>query len=167
MPLLSLSSEEEGSIEDLERRLKLYKRFKELSSHIKEKFGSTILFPRQNALSAEPVFSPDPLITISGALSAIKDVLKNLPKSEVLPKALVQKVVSLEEMVDELTNRIKSAIKMSFKDFSKGGNKHKVDVIVSFLAMLELVKQGIIHVNQDRHFDDIHMESATVDIPHY
>jgi chromatin segregation and condensation protein Rec8/ScpA/Scc1 (kleisin family) len=56
---------------------------------------------------------------------------------------------------------------MSFHNFSNFGKQEKVNVIVSFLAMLELVKQGIINVTQDKHFDDIQMESHKVDVPHY
>jgi len=56
---------------------------------------------------------------------------------------------------------------MSFKDFSGIGKAEKVNVIISFLAMLELVKQGIIEVNQKEKFDDIHMETKHVGIPAY
>ncbi len=50
---------------------------------------------------------------------------------------------------------------MSFKDFSGIGKADKINVIVSFLAMLELVKQGIIEVNQREKFDDIQMETKS------
>jgi len=76
---------------------------------------------------------------------------------EVVPKAVVQKVVSLEEMITRLSERISRAAKMSFKDFSGAGRENKVTVIVSFLAMLELVKQGIIQVRQDADFQDIEL----------
>ena len=45
--------------------------------------------------------------------------------------------------------------------------EQKVNLIVSFLAMLELVKQGIIDVTQENHFDDIHMETQSVGVPRY
>jgi chromatin segregation and condensation protein Rec8/ScpA/Scc1 (kleisin family) len=56
---------------------------------------------------------------------------------------------------------------MSFKEFSSAHKGEKVNVIVSFLAMLELVKQGVINVAQEKHFDDIHMETESVGIPRY
>ena len=56
---------------------------------------------------------------------------------------------------------------MSFKDFSGMGKKDKVEVIVSFLAMLELVKQGIIQVRQDHDFQDIEMETHNLGVPQY
>ena len=51
---------------------------------------------------------------------------------------------------------------MSFKEFSKG---ERGTMIVSFLALLELVKQGIIKAEQQG--DDIHMEKDAVSTPTY
>ena len=56
---------------------------------------------------------------------------------------------------------------LSFKEFSNNAKKEKVHVIVSFLAMLELVKQEIILVRQDEHFGDIEMKSHKVGLPQY
>ncbi len=40
-------------------------------------------------------------------------------------------------------------------------------LIVSFLAMLELVKQGLVRVNQEKHFEDISIESENLSVPRY
>jgi len=166
LPNLELTSEEKGDIADLELRLKIYKRIKELSVGIKERFGKHISFePEQRKI--DPIFSPDKGMTVASLFSAIGDVLKNLPKKEFLPKVVVEKVMSLEEMITHLTKRVTDSIKMSFKEFSKGEKTNKVHVIVSFLAMLELVKQGIISVTQESHSDDILMETETLGTPNY
>ena len=70
-------------------------------------------------------------------------------------------------MIDNLAKRIQASLKMSFNEFSKMGKTDRVNVVVSFLAMLELVKQGAIEVVQDRHFADIKMESRDVGVPRY
>jgi chromatin segregation and condensation protein Rec8/ScpA/Scc1 (kleisin family) len=49
---------------------------------------------------------------------------------------------------------------ISFRDFSRSHNasshgEARVHIIVSFLAMLELVREGIIDVMQDVSFEDI------------
>jgi chromatin segregation and condensation protein Rec8/ScpA/Scc1 (kleisin family) len=90
-----------------------------------------------------------------------------LPKFEKLSKAIVQKVVSLEEMIQSLSKRVSNSLKMSFKDFSGFGKKEKVHVIVSFLAMLELVKQGAINVVQENHSSDITIETKEIGTPKY
>jgi len=167
LPTLELTLEEQESVSDLEDRLKKYKRIKELSHHVQELFGKNILFFREPPRDIKPVFSPDEDIKILSILLAIKSVLQNLPKQEKLPQLVVQKIISLEEMIGNLTDRIQHSLKMSFKEFSKAGKVDKVNVIVSFLAMLELVKQGVIQVSQEKQFDDIHMETQELGVPRY
>ncbi|MDQ3077099.1 MAG: segregation/condensation protein A [bacterium] len=166
LPQLNLTLEEEESIHDLEERLKLYQEIRELSIHVKDKFGKNIIFEK-NQSKVEPLFSPDDSMTIPALFASINDVLKNLPKKEFIPKAVVRKVISLEEMIGSLTQRIKSSLKMSFRDFANVGKHEKVHVIVSFLAMLELVKQGVIMVNQEKEFEDIHIETQEIGVPRY
>lgn len=168
LPTLNLTSEEQASIEDLEHRLKVYERMRELAQKIKPLFGTNVLFARGER-KLDPVFSPDTDMTLGNFLEAAGRVLANLPKKEFLPKTIVDKVISLEEMIGNLTERVTASLKMSFREFAgNAGKGERVNVIVSFLAMLELVKQGIINVTQEKHFDDIHMETgADVGVPKY
>ena len=166
LPNLSLTEDENRDVNDLEKRLKIYQRIKELSQHIKVQFGKNIIFYAEQRKML-PVFSPDATMTKENFLSAIVSVIKALPKIENIPKAVVKKVISLEEMISTLTNRIQSSIKMSFREFAKVGKEERVNVIICFLAMLELVKQGIVSVKQNNHFDDIEIETQQTGVPHY
>lgn len=166
LPTIDLTEEEKTDIEDLELKLKIYKKIKELSIGIKENFGKSILF-FANPRKAEPVFSPSEDMNKENFAKAIFDVINNLPKFEKKPKIKITKVVSLEEMIGNLTERVKSSLRMSFRDFSGMGKVEKVNVIVSFLAMLELVKQGIIEVNQRDKFEDINIETKDIGVPIY
>jgi chromatin segregation and condensation protein Rec8/ScpA/Scc1 (kleisin family) len=99
-------------------------------------------------------------------------VLQALPKHEHIPKAVIKKVVSIEEMMGRLSERIQHALKTSFKEFAghhgRAMNRdERVHVVVSFLAMLELVKQGVLDVIQEHGFADIHMESLNLGTPNY
>lgn len=168
LPALSLTDEEEKDIDDLETRLKLYKKIKELSRHIDNNFGKNIIFAKSPSRLAEPIFSPHKKITIANIAESVQNVLKNLPKKAVeAPKAIVEKVMSLEDMIDRLAKRISGNLKMSFNKFSEADKKDRINIIVSFLAMLELVKQGTISVTQDSHFSDITMESDNISVPKY
>lgn len=172
LPQLDLTTEEQASIDDLNRRLKLYERMRELSAKLKPLFGVQNMFSR-NERRLEPVFSPDADMTAQNIFTAARRVLSNLPKKEFLPKIVVDKVMSLEDMITNLTKRVTESLKMSFREFStftKGAGTEKevkVTIIVSFLAMLELVKQGVIHVTQEKHFDDINMETEQIGVPKY
>lgn len=167
LPALDLTTEEQASIHDLEMRLKIYERMRELTGKIKPLFSAQILFSRGER-KLDPVFTPDADMTLSNLFEAAGRVLANLPKKEFLPKVVVDKVISLEEMIGNLTSRVSNALKMSFREFTGTAAKtEKVHVIVSFLAMLELVKQGVINVTQEKHFDDITMETEGVGVPRY
>ncbi|HVT75285.1 MAG TPA: segregation/condensation protein A, partial [Candidatus Paceibacterota bacterium] len=154
----------------------IYERMRDLSAKLKPLFGANVMFARGER-RLDPVFSPDTDMTVANIFAAAGRALANLPKREFLPKIVVDKVISLEEMIGNLTKRVAESLRMSFREFSGHGGAggsgaaeaqaKKVDVIVSFLAMLELVKQGIINVTQERHFDDIHMETEGVGVPKY
>jgi segregation and condensation protein A len=167
LPQLSLTSEEEQSMDELENRLKIYQRIKELALHIKERFGRHILFAK-TAAERQPVFSPSKDISIDNLRQSALNALAQMPKKEAaLPQVEVKKIRSIEETISNLTSRIQHALKMSFKDFAGYGREEKVNVIVSFLAMLELVKQGIIDAEQHGLFSDIQMETQGVGTPRY
>lgn len=166
LPTLNLTVEEQASIHDLEARLKIYERMRDLAQKIKPLFGQNIMHPRGDR-KQEPVFSPDADMTVLNLFSAAGRVLSNLPKKEFLPKVVVDKVISLEVMIESLTKRVSESLRMSFREFSSAHKAEKVNVIVSFLAMLELVKQGVIDVTQEKHFDDIHMATEQIGTPRY
>ncbi len=161
LPNLSLTEDEEEKISDLENRLKLYKIIKNASIDINNNFGMKIIFMPNERIWNEPLFSPDPLITIGNISSSMADILNHIPKKiEKLPEVEVKKIINIDEVINSLTDRIQGAINLSFKEFietSGAENKEeaKIHVIISFLAMLELVREGIIDVIQNTSFGDI------------
>lgn len=185
LPNLDLSTEEQESIEDLENRLATYKRYKDLAAGLSKIFGNFLYFGRERK-HVSVVFSPTSEINIFSIREAMNRVLQNAPQRvENLPKIAVRKIVSLEEMISKLSERIGRSLRTSFSDFVKttadkrnfsqigkadgstNSPQEKINIIVSFLAMLELVKRGIVRVSQDNHFDDINMESEYLGTPKY
>ena len=160
LPNLNLTSEEEGDIRSLEERLRLYELFTKLSLNIKNNFGKKIIFAPQERKNRVLVFLPDNQITRESIMTFAREVLGGMPEKTILPEVEVRKVVNIEEMIERLSERIKNSLKMSFKDFSGKAStrEEKVVVIVGFLAMLELVRQGIIHAVQEFDGEDIIIE---------
>ncbi len=167
LPSLDLTSEETQDIHELEDRLREYQKIRELSVHVKSMFGEQIIFPKGQTRETEVVFAPSEEIKTQSIFDAIREVIAHFPKKVVLPKIIVKKVVSLEEVMDRLVIRITANLRMSFREFAGVGKEEKVNVIVSFLAMLELVKQGMIAVTQVGHGEDIHMETGVLETPKY
>ena len=93
-------------------------------------------------------------------MTLAKGALNSMPKKVVLKEVEVKKVISIEEMIEKLTERIQTSMKINFKDLSgQVTNKaEKVNMIVGFLAMLELVRQGILDAVQESDKGDIIIE---------
>jgi segregation and condensation protein A len=154
LPNLDLTSEEEGDIKSLEERLRLYELFIRLGGNIKNNFGRKIIFAPNERKNENIIFLPDEQITKDSMMTFAQNVLGSMPKKIFMPEVEVKKVISIEEMIDKLTERIKTALTINFKDFSGHSGKavtreEKVVVIVGFLAMLELVRQGIMDAMQE------------------
>ena len=161
LPSLTLTDDETEKITDLERRLKLYQIIKTASVDIKSNFGTKIIFSPLERIWSEPLFSPDEQISTKLMFTCVSEVISRIPKPEnKLTEVEVKKIISIDEVISSLTDRIQTAMNMSFKDFAKSHNassqsEARVHIIVSFLAMLELVREGIIDVMQDVSFEDI------------
>lgn len=160
LPNLDLTPEEEGDIKNLEERLRLYELFTRLSLNVKNNFGKKIIYAPLERKNSVLIFLPDEQITKESMMTFAQNVLGSMPKKVFLPKVEVRPVISIEEMIDKLTDRIKNSMKMSFKDLNGKvtTREEKVVVIVGFLAMLEMVRQGIIDAVQENHGGDIIME---------
>ena len=157
LPNLNLTTEEEGDIKSLEERLRLYELFTRLGSNIKNNFGKKIIFAPLERKNDTLVFLPDDQITKESMMSFAQNVLGSMPKKVFLQEVEVQKVISIEEMIGNLTQRIQDSVKMSFKDFAGKAKtrEEKVFAIVGFLAILELIRNGILHAVQESGGADI------------
>ena len=151
LPGLMLTEEEEEDIHDLEHRLVLHAYFKELSAELGQMYGKQIIFEKSASRNRPILFAPDGKTSTENLSLALQALVDSLPKKESLPKAAVRKMVSLEETILSLSERIEQSMKMNFKDLYGTGEltpERRVSIIVSFLAMLELVKRGIIRATQ-------------------
>lgn len=173
LPQISLTEEENQSIDELKRRLALLELFRDVAGHVKEKYGKTVLFPRESRPKSVIVFAPDARITPAAMHSAAESVVSAFPKPVELPKVTVKKIISLEEMLDRLAERIQVALKMNFSEFSNYDRskpipkEERIMIVIGFLAMLEMVKQGVLIVTQHEDYGDIEMENLELTTPTY
>ena len=164
MPGLKISEEEEMDIKDLERRLKTYKFFKELSLKLRDiNRQGRHLFGREAYLGMQAVFFPPAGLTKETLGKTIEELLAAIPLKESLPEDSIKKVVALEEKMDELKDRLEKMINVNFSAlggsaFGGEGEKDKVEIIVGFLAILELVRQGFAIFEQKGVFGSIEMK---------
>jgi segregation and condensation protein A len=159
LPLFEFTQEEEEEIVDLEERLLEYKRFKDASIKIGELYSSSKrCFSRKEEKDIDFKKFVDPKMSGKDLLNLYKGVIVNIPQEEKMTEKVMEKVVSLEDKMVELKASLEKRMKVAFADTIKNATG-KVDVIVTFLAMLEMIKQRSVAVEQVALFGDILLTS--------
>ena len=166
LPVLDLTTEEEASIEDLEERLKKYQLFRDISFDVQQNFSRSYMYEPEYAPPRDPLFVVDGHCDKPSLEDSMVRVLHNLPKKVQKPTARVKPTISLEEMMTKLRTRVENQMKTKFSEIRSAEDDHK-NVIVGFLAILELFKQGDILIYQTDHFGDIHLEMERTNTPKY
>ena len=155
LPTLEIEDEEDDAGFDLEGRLLLYKQFKEVAKYLKtldnkrkQSFTRSITFEQKIS------FYPDPSVTSKELHDSILTVLSGLQELDALPKAKLKEAISIQEKIDHLRNSLGGKIETKLSEIIKGA-KNKGEVIVTFLALLELIKQKIFVADQEALFADV------------
>lgn len=155
LPSIQLTEEEETDIKELERRLKTYQFFKEISLYLKElNKENRHLFGREAYAGMSAVFFPPEGVTSALLKKTLTEILEAVPQKENLPEEAILKTVSLEDKMDELKSRLEKFMQFNFENTSKD----RLEIIISFLAMLELIKQGFIIFEQKELFGSIQLK---------
>lgn len=137
----------------LEEQLRLYQEFVEASKVIAGLFSAEEYFLKrsQPKVEREIEFSPSENLTAKELDKSFKRLTKRLEPFFSLNETSIEKVKSVEERMTELKDAIKTGARtMNFKSIVKGA-KSKADVVVSFLAILELVRRQVLVAQQSEH----------------
>ena len=165
LPAMELTDEEEASITDLTERVRQYQIIQKYSEKLLPLYQKNISFERIWT-DKNPVFAPDAQVNLSGLQELLQNIFVAFPILEKLPEKAMKVVVKLEEVIESLTQRIQGGMAFHSRDImDKYRNakdpvekrQAKVFAVVSFLAILELVKKGIGNVLQSQNFDDIEL----------
>ncbi len=146
---------EEGP--DLEAQLRQYQMFVAAAREIDAIWKSgNRSFTRGLSVARrrEVKFLPPTNVDAQVLLDAMKRVIARLEPIVRLPKVAVRRAISLHDRIRDLFSKIKDHAALTFRSFLKDAS-HKEDAIVSFLALLELIKQRFVMVDQKDLFNDI------------
>ncbi len=155
LPMLNLGGEEEG--QELERQLRLYKEFVAASKVVNSIWQQGhVMYSRTKSLllKEEIKFTPPPRLTVKILHQVWQEVLHTLEPIIKLPQITLSKAISINEKIQELKKKILAKAHLNWYTFIAEA-RDKTEVIVSFLALLELVKQREIIVRQAELFQDI------------
>jgi segregation and condensation protein A len=148
LPILTFTEEEEESIHDLEEHLRLYQLYREQAQRLEILFNTEKrLFARESFLGFKSVYYPPTDIDVHDLKDALLGILGTIEPLVSLPEQELMTIVTLEERILHFKQHLTERVEMSFHEFL-GSTTERLDIIVSFLAVLELVKQRYLHAKQ-------------------
>lgn len=146
LPQIQYTEEESEQVEDLTKKLNLIRELRNAERLIKNSWNKTNIYSREKTKYKDIVFAPSENVTVANFYSVAMLTLANMPNFEKLKNIAVQQSIRIEEVIERMVRHIKDSFS-TLKEFAKslgGDDKTKVKetLIVSFLALLEIIKQG-------------------------
>jgi segregation and condensation protein A len=140
--------------DELVQRLLEYRQFKEASSTLKTREEHRRLEYERGMIPGDEEAGPLPLApaTLFHLLDALNRVLARLPARTVME--LEGEAYDIEEKIDRIHHRVRVAGKLSFETLL-GECRSRLEMIVTFLALLELLKLNRLSAIQDGNFGEI------------
>ena len=156
LPDIEIEDEGEGNLAE---QLRMYKKFVEASKVIERLYGQgQVMYTRQRPVKIKAEFAPPRKTDCNLLESAMQVLIKRLAPFLALKKASLRRVASVQERIKNIHAAIIDRANFSFSDIKGAGTR--IEIVTNFLALLELVKQKIVHVNQSKLFEDINIKRA-------
>ena len=160
--LLPADETEEDEAEDpraeLVQQLLEYKLYKCMAFELKDRqvdaskvFYKEPSIPEEVAAYQPPIDTQELVADLS--LNQLNDIFKS-----VLKRQIKKEEISMEDKMSYLTDYAMAHRSFSFRQLLEKQSS-KLEIIVTFLAILELMKAGTILISQDHTFDDIKITS--------
>lgn len=159
---VEIEGEMEDPRKDLVRQLLEYKKFKEAASRLEDREEvQRLMFPRpkgaiekQEQADAEP---PVPEVGLYELLSAFRQVVERIDKVRLYE--IVGEDITIEDRIDFILKQVMENEQMNFSQLF-AGEQRKLVIVVTFFALLELIRLGRVRVLQDALFGEIIIRKA-------
>ena len=149
---------EEDLGEMLARQLQIYKRFKELSNWLDDRETRHL---RTYLRVAPPPKVESRLdlsdITLADLMTAAEDIFAEEAEKLALETVISAPRITIREKISLIAERLRMSRNASFSDLL-GQKPTRLEVVVTFLALLELIKRYCVSAQQERLFSDIQIE---------
>ncbi|MCF7554204.1 segregation and condensation protein A [Pseudomonas petrae] len=158
LPRSEMAEEEEGDPRtELIRRLQQYERFKAAAESIDElsRVGRDVVVPRLEAPEAR-VRKLLPDVALEELLMSMADVLRRGDMFE--SHQVSREALSTRERMSDVLERLKGAGFVPFAELFTA-EEGRLGVVVTFMAVLELVKEQLVELVQNEAFAVIHVRA--------
>ena len=146
---------EESAGQSLVDQLKLYKRFKEIGGWMNERQGANL----RTYLRIAPPPKVEPKldmsnITLEKLVAAAEAAFARENQKEPLGTIIAPPRITIREKIDLISKTLRDVQRSTFRALLNDGAS-RLEIVVTFLAMLELIKRYRIDAQQDELFSDI------------
>ncbi|CAM3905471.1 Segregation and condensation protein A [Pseudomonas reidholzensis] len=160
LPRSSEIEEEEGDPRaELIRRLQEYERFKAAAEGIDQlpRVGRDVVIPQLEAPQAK-VRKLLPQVSLEEVLLSMAEVMRRNDLFE--SHQITRETLSTRERMSDVLERLKGGAFVPFVELFTA-EEGKLGVVVTFMAILELVKESLIELVQNEPFAPIHVRART------
>jgi segregation and condensation protein A len=151
---------EEDLGESLARQLRIYKRFKEIANWLEERETKHL---RTYFRVAPPPHVEGHLdltdITLADLVSAAETAFAMRPDKASLETVISAPRITIREKIAWIAEHLGKASQASFRGLLSG-EPSRLEIVVTFLALLELVKRYRVSARQETLFSDIQIEKT-------
>lgn len=157
-----LLPEEEKEPEDhsLEEQLRLYKRFMDAAHDLEKTFASNQQAYYRDTPPLTGEFIPPKEVTGNLLAQVMGQIIGIHTRTrKIVERVSIQKVISIEESIARIRAVLQTGKRVLFHQLF-GKNADRGIRIVHFLALLELVKQHHVRINQPGLFKEIHITAV-------
>jgi len=151
---------EEDPGESLARQLRIYKRFKELANWLDDRQEKRL---RTYLRVVSPLHVEGKLdlsdVTLTDLLAAAQTIFAAEQNKAELGTVISAPRITIREKIAWIASRLAQEPCTSFRSLL-GKKPSRLEVVVTFLALLELAKRYRVSVTQERLFDDIRIEKT-------
>lgn len=158
-PSVTEEDEEEDPGEALVRQLKEYKKFKQVALYLEERERAGL---RTYLRLAAPVMHIDPKLDmtdldLADLVSAAQEILQSTNGLMPIDEVISLPRVTIREKIENIIHSFRLNKTISFSSLLSSPSK--VEIVITFLAILELIKQNLLEVSQEHTFSDINIRS--------
>lgn len=153
--------EEEDDGEALARQLITYKRFKELSG--------VLAWREDSGLRTYLRVAPPPIkiearldlsnVTVSDLITAAREIFFSKPDLPALSRVVAMPRVTIREKIQIIVTALRNLGGATFNSFLRRRGD-RLEIVVTFLAMLELIKRQVVEAAQPDLFGEIEVKST-------
>lgn len=145
----------------LAEQLRLYRIYLEASQGIAERYAmGAMLYPTTRAPVVTATFLPPPGCTAEVLSVTFSRILADLEPIVRIPRAVIGRKISIDDRIAEIRDLMLVRPQTTFQEVLRG-RWTRDEQIVSFLALLELVKQRVVEVTQEDRFAPIRISRAS------